>query len=453
MVLLLSTYELGRQPFGLASPAAGLRRAGLEVVAADLSRDRLSSLPVDRAHLVAFYLPMHTATRLALPVIERVAALNPSAHFCAYGLYATLSAGTLRAHGVHTILGPEFEQDLTSLALGLNQPDQPHQPGKPDQPSQPGLPRLSFVVPDRAGLPGLDRYASLQLPDGTQRRVGYTEASRGCKHLCRHCPIVPVYGGQFRVVPVEVTLDDIAAQVARGAQHITFGDPDFFNGPTHARRLVEALAARFNGLSYDVTIKVEHLRRHADLLPVLQDTGCLLVTSAVEAVDDHILERLDKGHTRDDLVEVVDSMRQVGLALAPTFGAVTPWPTLEGYLDLLDTIDELGLVEAVAPIQLAIRLLIPEGSRLLELNDVRQLAGPLDPSALVHPWRHPDERVDGLQRTLQQLVGRTLHQSRTQVFEQARALADEAAGVTALPRPEPRAARATVPYLTEPWSC
>jgi len=460
VVLLLSTYELGRQPFGLASPAAWLRREGLEVVAADLSRDRLSSLPVDRAHLVAFYLPMHTATRLALPVMERVAALNPKAHLCAYGLYATLSAGTLRAHGIHTILGPEFEQDLTSLAMtvcgdaGAKAPAYvPEQPDQPDQPEQPGLPRLSFVVPDRAGLPGLDRYASLQLPDGTRRRVGYTEASRGCKHLCRHCPIVPVYGGQFRVVPVEVTLDDIAAQVARGAQHITFGDPDFFNGPTHARRLVEALAARFNGLSYDVTIKVEHLRRHADLLPVLRDTGCLFVTSAVEAVDDHILERLDKGHTRDDLVEVVDSMREVGLALAPTFVAFTPWTTLEGYLDLLDTIDELGLVEAVAPIQLAIRLLIPEGSRLLELNDVRQLAGPLDPSALVHPWRHPDERVDGLQRKLQQLVGRTLHQSRTQVFDQAKALADEAAGVTALPRPEPRAARATVPYLTEPWYC
>jgi len=177
------------------------------------------------------------------------------------------------------------------------------------------------------------------------------------------------------------------------------------------------------------------------------------VTSAVEAVDDHILERLDKGHTRDDLVEVVDSMREVGLALAPTVVAFTPWTTIEGYLDLLDTIDELGLVEAVAPIQLAIRLLIPQGSRLLELNDVRQLAGPLDPSGLVHPWRHPDERVDGLQRRVQQLVGRTLHQSRTQVFDQVKALADEAAGVTTLPRSEPRAARATVPYLTEPWYC
>ena len=469
MILLLSTYELGRQPFGLASPAAWLRQAGVEVRTADLSRERLSEVPVERARLVAFYLPMHTATRLALPVIERVRALNPGAHLCAYGLYAPLSAGLLRSHGIDTILGPEFEADLTTLATNLTQPDRtrpnPTQPAptrpnptQPDQPDQPGpavatIPRLRFIPPDRRDLPALNRYAALQMPDGTRRVVGYTEASRGCKHLCRHCPIVPVYGGQFRVVPVDVTLADIAAQVEHGAQHITFGDPDFFNGPTHARRLVESIAARFPGLGYDVTIKVEHLRNHADLLPVLRDTGCLFVISAVEAVDDHILERLDKGHTREDVVEVVAAMRDVGLPLAPTFVAFTPWTTLEGYLDLLQTMVDLDLVEAVASIQLAIRLLLPAGSRLMELPEIRTLAGPLDPTALAHAWRHPDPRVDQLQRDVHRLVGRTLHAPRAAVFDDVRALALAAAGQSARDTDRPRAARATVPYLTEPWYC
>ena len=455
MVLLLSTYELGRQPFGLASPAAWLRQAGLDVRTADLSRERLSQVPVEQARLVAFYLPMHTATRLALPVIERVRALNPGVHLCAYGLYAPLSADLLRSHGIDTILGPEFEADLTALATGLEQPTQPIQPDQPDQPSPAGapIPRLRFIPPDRRDLPALNRYAALQMPDGTRRVVGYTEASRGCKHLCRHCPIVPVYGGQFRVVPVDVTLADIATQVDGGAQHITFGDPDFFNGPTHARRLVEALAARFPGLGYDVTIKVEHLRNHPDLLPVLRDTGCLFVLSAVEAVDDHILERLDKGHTRADVVAVVGTMRDTGLALAPTFVAFTPWTSLEGYLDLLQTIAALDLVDAVASIQLAIRLLLPAGSRLMELPEIRALAGPLDPTALAHAWGHPDPRVDQLQRDVQRLVGRRLHAPRAAVFDEVMALALSAAGQRANDTDHPRAARATVPYLTEPWYC
>ena len=448
MILLLSTYELGRQPFGLASPAAWLRQAGLEVHAVDLSRDSLAGAPVETAGLVACYLPMHTATRLVLPVLQRVRERNPAAHLCAYGLYAPLSADVLRAHGVDTILGPEFEAALTDLALRL------HRPGAsgPPAPAAP-LPRLRFIAPDRRGLPGLGRYAALQMPDGTRRTVGYTEASRGCKHMCRHCPIVPVYEGQFRVVPLAVTLADIAAQVEQGATHVTFGDPDFLNGPTHARRLVEALAARFPGLTYDATIKIEHLRTHAALLPVLRDTGCLFVLSAVEAVDDRILERLDKGHTRADFEDVVRSMRQTGLALAPTFVPFTPWTTIDGYLELLQTIERLDLVEAVAPIQLAIRLLLPAGSRLLTLPDVRALAGPLDPAMLAHPWRHDDPRVDALQRDVQRLVGRRLQAPRAAVFEEVVAIAAQAAGRALRHARSPRPARATVPYLDEPWYC
>jgi radical SAM superfamily enzyme YgiQ (UPF0313 family) len=457
MVLLLSTYELGRQPFGLASPAAWLRRAGVEVRAADLSRDRLSTLPVERATLVAFYLPMHTATRLAIPVIDRVREMNPAARLCAYGLYAPLSADILRAHGVETILGPEFEADLTALALrGLSPASQGAGPVVPQfvhGPECGTIPRLAFIPPDRGGLPALDRYAALQMPDGTRRTAGYTEASRGCKHLCRHCPVVPVYGGRFRVVARNVVLDDIAAQVDRGAAHVTFGDPDFFNGPTHARLLVESLAAKFPGLSYDVTVKVEHLLTHAVLLPVLRDTGCLFVTSAVEAVDDDILACLAKGHTRADVERVADLMRDLDLPLVPTFVAFTPWTTVEGYVDLLKTIERLGWIESVAPIQLAIRLLLPAGSRLFDLPDVRALAGPLDVEALAHPWRHADPRVDALQREVQRAVGRRLHASRRDTFDAVCDIAAAVAGHATVGRDQPRLSRAAVPYLTEPWYC
>src|ERR1019366_184049 len=138
-------------------------------------------------------------------------------------------------------------------------------------------------------------YARVVMPGGERRIAGSTEATRGCKHLCRHCPIVPVYNGAFRIVQRDVVLEDIRQQVAAGAQHISFGDPDFFNGPTHALAIVDALHKEFPNLSYDVTIKIEHLLNHAEHLPLLRDTGCLFVTTAVESVDDAILERLDKG--------------------------------------------------------------------------------------------------------------------------------------------------------------
>ncbi len=422
MVLLLSTYDLGRQPFGLASPAAWLRRAGVEVTSVDLARDKLPADVAARARLVAVYLPMHTATRLALPVIDRVRAANPAATICAYGLYAPLNEALLRSHGVAHVVGPEFEESLVRIALT----GAAVLPAVSEKRSL--LPRLEFIQPDRSGLAPPSRYASLQMPDGTRRVAGSTDSTRGCKHRCRHCPIVPVYDGQFRVIPADVVLADIRAQVEAGIQHITFADPDFLNGPTHARRIVEALHAEWPSLSYDATIKIEHLIQHRDLLPVLASTGCLFVTSAVESVDDRVLRFLDKGHTRADFIRAVALCREAGLTLAPTFVAFTPWTSLAGYSDLLDTIAGLDLIPNVAPVQWGIRLLVTWNSRLLELEDIRRLTGPFDSNTLTYPWTHPDPRVDALQAAIMKEVGVRITRSRAEIFDRVWKLARRGEG-------------------------
>jgi len=457
--LLISTYDLGRQPFGLASPAAWLRREGLPVACVDTSRTDLRDEQISAADVIAFYLPMHTATRLAEPLMARCRAVNPDARLVAYGLYAPLNAGWLRERGVCDVLGPEAEQALVEIVNSQRptpnsqtaEARSPKPEARNPKPEARNLPRLAFIQPDRQSLPPLTDYASLQMPDGRRRIVGSTDASRGCKHLCRHCPIVPVYDGAFRVVPVDVVMQDVAAQVAAGAEHISFGDPDFLNGPTHARRIVERLATAYPHVTYDVTIKIEHLLQHRDLLPVLAATGCLFVTSAVEAVDDLVLERLAKGHTRADFEQAVTLCREAGLAMAPTFVAFTPWTTVEGYLDLLQTIARLELIEDVAPIQLAIRLLVTQGSRLLELSDIQRLVGRFDPASLTFPWTHADPAVDVLQRDVMALVTSAAHDGRLAGFAAIWELAHQRARVPVpvLPAQTSRPAA----YISEPWYC
>ncbi|PYV24109.1 MAG: radical SAM protein [Acidobacteria bacterium] len=452
--VLISTYELGRQPFGLASPAAWLERADARVTCLDLSREPLREEPVRQADLIAFYVPMHTATRLAVAALPAVRSLNPRAHLCFYGLYAPVNQGFLRRLGAETILGGEFEEGLVSVVERVRN-------GLGDSGTRPepvvSLGRQTFLVPERRGLPALDRYAHLNHTDGKPRTVGYTEASRGCKHLCRHCPIVPVYGGRFRIIQPDVVLRDIRQQVEAGAEHITFGDPDFFNGIRHAIGLVTALHREHPNLTYDVTIKIEHLLQHAEHLRTLRDTGCLFVTSAVEAVDDAILARLDKGHTYADFVAVVELFRDAGLVLSPTFVAFTPWTTREGYCELLRRLAELGLVENVSPVQLAIRLLIPAGSRLLELRDVREMVQTFDEGALVYPWTASDPGVDELCAKIQAAVEKAQKNGDTRwaIFERVWKIARQAAGlpVEAIPQEEVGVARAAIPYLTEPWYC
>ena len=448
-VVLISTYELGRQPFGLASPSAWLSQAGAEVTCMDLAVERLDEGAIRAAGLVAFYLPMHTATRLVVPLIERIRRLNQGAHIVCYGLYAPMNEKYLRGLGVDTILGGEYEAGLSSLVTRLMANGSIPRAAAQPEPTI-SLARQQFITPQRAGLPPLSQYAQLDMGQNQRRIVGYTEASRGCKHVCRHCPIVPVYEGMFRVVQKNVVLEDIRQQVHAGAEHITFGDPDFFNGIGHALPIVRSLHAEFPQLTYDVTIKIEHLLQHAEHLPTLRDTGCLFVTSAIESIDEKVLARLDKGHTQADIIRVIHQFQEVGLTLNPTLVTFTPWTTLDGYRRLLAFLDEYELVENMGSIHLAIRLLIPAGSKLLDLPEVQSLVGPFDEQLLIYPWQNSDPSVDQLHQEVLALVeaGAARGEERREVFNQVAALVE-----LPMRQANGRHPRAQVPHLTEPWYC
>jgi hypothetical protein len=255
-------------------------------------------------------------------------------------------------------------------------------------------------------------------------------------------------------VPRDVIAADIRNQVNAGAEHISFGDPDFLNGPSHALKVVRALHKEFPHVTYDATIKISHILQNQGLLPELKNTGCLFITSAVESVDERILEYLDKGHTTDDFVTAVQALRKVGVALAPTFVPFTPWTTIWGYIDLLQKVVDLQLVESVPPVQLSIRLLVPNGSYLLKLPGFWKQLEEFDAATLGYPWRHQDPRVDKLQKAVQACVleaeqnGRSRSETFTTIWRLAhRALSKS---VPVLNRDH---LGEHIPRLSEPWYC
>ncbi|MBF0286240.1 MAG: radical SAM protein [SAR324 cluster bacterium] len=454
-MVLVSTYDLGHQPFGLASPAAWLRQSGFQVNCVDLAVDSLPSEIVRQAHLVAFYIPMHTATRLAVEVFTHVRQLNPLAHLCFYGLYAPLNEVFLRKLGAQTILGGEYESGLLHLCHRLHSI---LAGSLSDQQTEPlvSLARQQFLIPDRCDLPELSKYAQLHWGSHPPRKTGYVEATRGCKHSCRHCPIVPVYEGNFRIIQKDVVLADIRQQVKAGAEHITFGDPDFFNGVGHAVPIVQALHQEFPKVTYDVTIKVEHLLRHSEHLPLLKETGCVVVTSAVEAMDDHILALLNKKHTVADFIQVVQLCQKAGLTLNPTFIPFTPWSSVTGYQEFLSSLFELGLAEQTSPIQLAIRLLITEGSMLFEIPDMQKQSENFNQQSLVYEWEHPDSTMDELYSDVLELVssGMQKNQTRPEIFEALwNCASTKTSPHSSLPPLPLVPGRTDFPYLNEPWYC
>ncbi|MGH9319453.1 MAG: radical SAM protein, partial [Vicinamibacteria bacterium] len=313
----------------------------------------------------------------------------------------------------------------------------------------PFLGRLDFPIPIRHRLPPLDRYARIELSDGSERKAGAVETTRGCLHLCRHCPIPPIYGGRFFVVHQETVLADVRQLVAAGAGHIDFADPDFLNGPGHALAVTRAIQREFPGLTFNFTAKVEHLVKHRGHLRELAELGCLFIVSAVESLSGRVLRELDKGHTREDVFEALAATRKVGIALRPTFVPFTPWTTREDVVDLIRFIAREGLVSHVDPVQLSLRLLVPPGSLLLENPSLKPFLGPLDPEALTYRWKHPDPGMDQLQEDSEALVADGVSQGRSAhtVFHDLAELALEGEEVTVA------AAGTRPPRLTETWFC
>jgi len=356
-LLLVSTYELGRQPVHLASPTAALVAGGVDVIPLDLAVADWDTELVDRVEGVAFSVPMHTAMRLAVSLAGMVREQRPELPIAFYGLYAAVgSEGTLGRLADAVFVG-EYEPDLVAWARELGEPHT----GRPEINSHVGPSR--FRTPDRSMLPAHENYARLEW-EGEARIGGAVEASHGCRHRCRHCPIPVVYDGRMRVVGSDVVLSDIDQLVSQGVEHVTFGDPDFLNAPRYSLDIMREAHSAHPDLTFDVTVKVEHILAHQDLWPVMASLGLLFVVSAFESTDETTLDILDKNHTVADMKTAVSILRSAGVHVRPTWLPFLPWTTPGHLLDLVEFLDANSLWGATDPVQLSIKLLIPEGSLL-----------------------------------------------------------------------------------------
>ena len=392
-VLLVSTYELGHQPLHVASPAAVLIRDGHEVECLDLAVEEWDAARFQRAEAVAFSVPMHTAMRLAVQAATRLRQDRPNLPIAFYGLYAAVGADRTAIALADRLIVGEYEDELAAWVAGSGSGSQPERGA-----IRVDLGRKSFLPPARHLLPGLESYARLEI-EGEARLAGYVEASHGCRHRCRHCPIPAVYDGRYRVTGLETVLADVSALVRLGARHVTFGDPDFLNAPRYAMDVLREVNAAFPELTFDLTVKVEHILSHRDLWSEAARRNVVFVVSAFETTNSEVLHVLDKGHTVSEMAEATRVMRDANIQLRPSWMPFTPLTRPRDVGDIFDFLWGQDLLAAVDPVQLTIRLLIPDKSLILESAMAPFIEG-YDPGALSYTWRARDPMVDDLQAKL-----------------------------------------------------
>ena len=460
-ILLLSTYELGARPLGCTVPAAALAADGHEVRALDLSLGTLEPRALEESDGVVVSVPMHTAWRLTMGVLAQIRGSRPDVPVFVHGLYAVATAD---AAGV--LLGPrdvvaagEVGPALRQWAAGLGEDPGASPAGGPSRLVSLGKARRGPRPPQRrAGLAGLDAYARL-VRGAEERLVGTLETSTGCNHTCRHCPVPVVYAGRSRAVALETTLAEADALIAEGARHLHLADPDFLNRPTHARAFARALHGAHPEVSFDATVKVSHLLRHADLLGELARCGLVLVTTALESTSGTVLARLHKGHTAAEMRVALELLRARRIEPRPSFLPFTPWTTRRDVTDLFDFVAEEDLVHNLDAVQYAIRLLLPPGSLLLADPDpvlAASLAGE-DRANGGTAWRAADPALDACQEALAACAEQLADADARVAYDALRAVAHERLGLADQGAPRPRASGAPPgperPRLSEAWFC
>ena len=442
-LLLVSTYELGRQPVHIASPAAALAAAGIDVVAIDLAVEDWDSARVDDADAVAFSVPMHTAMRLAVPVARELRRQRPGIPIAFYGLYAGVGQDQIVGDVADSVFIGEYEPALVEWATSVASGGEGNGMSRSRGPSK-------FFRPERSGLPWHDNYARLDWM-GEARLAAAVEASHGCRHRCRHCPIPVVYDGRMRVVGADSVLADIDQLAADGIQHVTFGDPDFLNAPRYSMDLLRAAHSAHPEMTFDLTVKVEHVLAHRYLWPEMAELGVLFVVSAFESTDHRTLEILDKNHTAADMSEAVTVLRAAGIHVRPTWLPFFPWTTPSDVAGIVGFVDDHRLWSATDPVQLSIKLLIPEGSLLEAHPAVEPYLTGYQPESLTWSWRFADQTTEQLHGELDSIAAEASDcgAEAGDTLLAMRARIGEVAGVEVAPMP----ASPPAPRLTESWFC
>jgi len=426
-ILLLSFYDLGKQPKIISELYKKLDNGSNQIDVVDYSIEE-KNLTLDNYDVLGIYASMHTASVLAEQYLRDRKLPNK---LFVFGLYANVFSEMFsNFQSIHSFDSDELE---SLLEVQLN-------------------PNYSFKhsVPDRTILPSITDYS--HIVDGSNNLIaGSVETTYGCKHECTHCPVPIEFKGMFKTFGTEKIITDVTNQVEEGAKHISFNDPDFFNGPKHALKILQLLNEKHPSITYDSTIKVEHILKYPDYFQELKNLNMLFVISAFETTNDHVLNILQKNHSFNDLNKAVELSLENKIDIRPTWMPFSPWTEQNDLISIIKLIENYKLRETVDPIQLTIKLLVPKNSLILKRPEMKEYLLDYDPSSFSYAWKYKFPNIDNIQNELFTYV--LQHESENE-YTQYLGLVDilESHTNETLLNSEKYSQR-IVPKLSETWFC
>jgi len=128
----------------------------------------------------------------------------------------------------------------------------------------------------------------------TQKKIGNmlpVQAGRGCTYRCSFCSIACLYAGKYIFRPVDEVIRDIKEVKRLGFKRFYLIDDNIVSNPKYLKDLCEKIKPLHMNWASQCAL---HLAKNKNLLKIVSDSGCDLMSFGVESISQEAIDMLDK---------------------------------------------------------------------------------------------------------------------------------------------------------------
>ena len=175
------------------------------------------------------------------------------------------------------------------------------------------------INPDRPFIPNLDDLpmpAHHLLPLDKQRMpmikgpFTFIVTSRGCPAGCKYCIKHVTYQNSVRVRSPQNILAEMQVLAGLGVDHIHMYADLFTVNRDHVVGLCKAIIASGLKLTWTCNSRVDYV--DAEMLRLMAQAGCTLISWGIESANEEILKRARKGYKKERALEALTWARAAG---------------------------------------------------------------------------------------------------------------------------------------------
>ena len=310
-----------------------------------LCKQRKINLPGLAFPLLAAYTPKHWEVELLIEVVDEIdfdhnadlIAIGSMGHATFRGLEI---AAEFKKRGKTVVMGgymasiawQEAMKHVDSVIIGDAETAYLHMLRDFEQTGM-VKPTYHEPVSNLDNLP-VPRYELLtQKPIGTMLPV---QAGRGCNFTCSFCSIACLYKGKYLFRPVDEVIRDIVEVKRLGFKRFYLIDDNIVSNPKYLKELCQKITPLKMKWASQCAI---HLAKNRELLKIVRDSGCDLMSFGVESISQDAIDSLDKPWLKaGDHEENIRILSESGITVSTEMIVGTDYDTEDSIRETYDFI-------------------------------------------------------------------------------------------------------------------